>query len=478
MIKLRLLVALSMIFLVTACDTVIPTPELILDFPDETVIELSPKGEKRHIGFTSALAWSAEVVDGGHWLKVSPSEGDAGNSFFTLHATANLEPGMRTAIVRLSSADLHMDLEVVQDTDFVEVFELSASSFELPVEGGTIEIRVNTNVDYYFDIIDGWILDPATKAVSEYVHIFEVSENDSEQQRSGTITFCAGDLCHPVTVVQAGKEPEDEEEGGNVTGGGNTESGSGDWTSATFRHKSLAVRVTADWCGYCPYMANAFAKALEMRPEGLELVSLHASGGLYYSAAGSMTDHYNITGYPTGIIDGRAKLPNYTDATVGANYLMYVVDETESSYPATTGIAFTSTLDGRNLSVDLDLYIKKPDTYKITVLLLEDDIIAYQNGGGSNYEHDHVVRTALSSPTGDSIIVTDDNTIWTKNYQVEVPYSCELSNLRVLVYVQKPYGEQNVVQSVSGVEYGDFGGWYVDNCLSAKTGTTAELKYS
>jgi hypothetical protein len=191
-----------------------------------------------------------------------------------------------------------------------------------------------------------------------------------------------------------------------------------------------------------------------------------------------MTGQYNITGYPTGIIDGRAKLPNYTDATVGANYLMYVVDETESSYPATTGIAFTSTLDGRSLSVDLDLYIKKPDTYKITVLLLEDDIIAYQNGGGSNYEHDHVVRTALSSPTGDSIIVTDDNTIWTKNYQVEVPYSCELSNLRVLVYVQKPYGEQNVVQSVSGVEYGDFGGWYVDNCLSAKTGTTAELKYS
>ena len=473
--KIFILLALALMLMIVACGLVPGTPEILLDLSDDTAIELSPKGEKRHVGFTSALAWSVEVVDGWQWLAVSPAEGSAGNSFFTIQADANLEPGVRTAMVRISSAHLHVDLDITQDTDFVEIFELSASSFELPQEGGCVEVRVNTNVDYYFDVIDEWIAESPTKVLNEYLHVFEVAPNDSEQQRTGTITFCSGDLCHPVTIVQAGKEPENENQGGEETGGGNMESGSGDWTSAEFRHKSLAVRVTADWCGYCPYMASAFEKALEMRPEGLELVSLHASGGLFFTAADSMIDKYYITGYPTGIIDGRAKVPNYSSATVGANFVMYVVYETESNYPTTTGISFTSSLEGSNLSVDLDLYIKKADNYKITVLLLEDNIFAYQNGGGSNYEHDHVVRKALSSPTGDFIIVTEDNTIWKKNYQVTVPSSCDMSNLRVLVYVQKPYGEQNVVQSVSGVEYGDFGGWYVDNSLSAKTGTTAEL---
>lgn len=467
---------LSVIIGLTSCDMFVTAPELTLDDPDSSVIVLDPKGEKTYLGFTSALPWSAEVIEGADWLEVSPGEGEAGNTYLTLDADANMSPGKRMGLIRIASSGIFLDIRLDQETGFIEVFELSGSAFEVPAEGGKIEVRVSTNIDYYFDVLDDWIAESVTKSVNEYVHVFDVSPNPSEEQRTGTVTFCAGQLCRPVIVTQAGKEKEDENEGGGSSEGGDIESGGGDWTTSSFKHRSLAVRVTADWCGYCPTMAATFETALSMRPDGLELVSLHASGGLAFSSASSMISRFHVTGYPTAILDGRAKMSNYSGNT-GANCILSVADETESSYPTTSGIAMTSSLDERTLSVDLSVYFKKADEYKVTVLLLEDAIYGYQNGGGYNYRHDHVVRMALSPALGEEITVEEDGSVWNRTYSAEVPSGCDLSNLRVLAYVQKQFGDQTIVEDIYLATYGDYGDWYVDNARSAEVGTTLELEY-
>ena len=53
---------------------------------------------------------------------------------------------------------------------------------------------------------------------------------------------------------------------------------------------------------------------------------------------------------------------------------------------------------------------------------------------------------------------------------------CDLSNLRILVYVEKPYGEEVIVTAVEGVNYSNYGDTYIDNCRSVKVGIEASLE--
>ena len=61
------------------------------------------------------------------------------------------------------------------------------------------------------------------------------------------------DLQIPSTtriVVKGSEEPDEPEE----------------WASKEFWHRSLAMRFTATWCGYCPNLATGFAKAVSQYP--------------------------------------------------------------------------------------------------------------------------------------------------------------------------------------------------------------------
>lgn len=78
---------------------------------------------------------------------------------------------------------------------------------------------------------------------------------------------------------------------------------------------------------------------------------------------------------------------------------------------------------------------------------------------------------------GEEITVEEDGSVWNRTYSAEVPSGCDLSNLRVLAYVQKQFGDQTIVEDVYLATYGDYGDWYVDNARSAEVGTTLELEY-
>ena len=43
-------------------------------------------------------------------------------------------------------------------------------------------------------------------------------------------------------------------------------------------------------------------------------------------------------------------------------------------FPPVTGISFTSSLNGSTITVDVKIYAKKADDYRVTVLLLEDGV--------------------------------------------------------------------------------------------------------
>ena len=460
-----------------ACTPQTADKELVLDIPEDSSVVLDANGEKRIIGFYSQFPWNASIVDGSAWLEVSPVSGEAGSRYIELKANANMTPDTLTGLVEIFSAGKSIKISVSQESAFEEQFSLSQTSFEVPAEGGRVEVTVRTNIEYKFDVLDSWIKEEKSKAMVEKTHVLVVSANKSKEERRGTVTFCANMMCIPVNIIQAGSEGGSGEGGsGEEGGGGSSGAGDGEWTTSEFVHRSLALRVTADWCGACPMMASAMELAKSEIPEKLELANLHDDGGLEFTASYYIRAPYNVTGYPTCIVDGRANAPNYSPYTFSANLIKNIVNETEEAYPTKSGIALNSTLEGSKLTVDLSLYIKQAAEYKVMMLLLEDGIYGYQNGGGNNYRHDHVVRLALTPTIGDSFTAESDNIVWTKTYTATVPSVCDLDNIKLLVYVLKPYGDQSRSENLSYVEYHTGVNTYVDNCRVVNVGTDAPLE--
>ena len=340
-----------------------------------------------------------------------------------------------------------------------DYFDISPRSFDVPAGGGEIAVTVSTDQDYTVGIADPeWITLVSGEGVKEGRVVFRVAANTVPSERTGMIQFCAGSNCYNVEVRQeAGVQDIDEE-----------------LFNKTFFHRSLGMRFTADWCGYCPNMAAAFSTVQEQLSGKFEVVNLHGSGsGLYFSSTGALESQYGISGYPSGIVDGRTDIPNFTEQSAIVSLVTSTISETESTYPTVSGISFNSSISGQTLTADVTLYLKKADNYKVTVVVLEDGIVGYQaNYYGDtyyDYVHDGVARIAMSDITGDSFTTSSDNQTRTFSYSAEIPADCVKDNLRVLVYVQRAFGSQPVISS------GNYGGYYVDNCASTKAATTPDL---
>lgn len=258
-------------------------------------------------------------------------------------------------------------------------------------------------------------------------------------------------------VVKGSEDPDDPE----------------DWAGKEFWHKSLGMRFTATWCGYCPMMATSFASAISQYPNRIELLNLHpTSSNLGFNGTSKLENIFKITSFPTGMIDYRSSIANYSNSNYTTKVILDAVKETESNYPVKTGISFSSSVSGNTLNLNVKLYIKEKGDYKVTAVLLEDNIIGYQNGGGNSYNHSGIARVAITDITGDAVSTSEDNKTVSKNYTATIPSSCDKNNLRVLVYVLRQYGSQTIIRTA------DYGDYYVDNAISAAVGTTQDLVFS
>ena len=341
------------------------------------------------------------------------------------------------------------------------VFSIDRSEVSVAAEGGEFTVKVTSNIGYKIDSKPEWV-EQKSKSTSGNVdtYIYAAKANTAPSAREGTIVFCnENEVCIPVTVKQAAGKADDEED-------------SSSWAGRDFYHKSLGMRFTATWCGYCPIMAESFKLAQSKYPNKIELLNLHAStSNLAFSGTATLANQFSVTGYPTGIVDYRTKIANY-DSNYASTLIVNAAKETEAKYPTLSGISFTSSVSGTRLSVDVKLYIKEKGDYKLAVVLLEDGIVGYQNGGGENYHHDGIARLAVSDIKGDAFSTSADNKTVSKQYSATLSTGWDKSNLRVLVYVLKSYGSRSVISS------GSYGNYYVDNAISAPVGTELKLTFT
>lgn len=423
------------------------------------LVQISPDGGSSYIRFSSLLDWTVEVVGDGSWLQLSQTEGTAGAARIRLDVGRNESSAKRSVVLNLSSYGVAVPVTVEQDA-FVPTFELLDSEKEVSAAGATLSVRVMADVQYTFDPGVDWIRVHETKVPFTYEHFFDIDPNPQPEMRSAEIKFTSecGTEVFKVTQRPAGSEKDD-------------------WKYEPFMQRSLAMRFTADWCGYCPGMALALEAAESTMNGRLLLLSVHGGdSALESESCAFLLSRFYVSNFPTAAVDARATVPNYSQSSYVTSAVKDVAEETWEAYPAKTGIALASTLSGSELTIDLDVYVKEADEYSLYIFLLEDKIHAWQNGGGVNYEHNDIARLAITPADGDPLIVEEDGSIWHGSYSATVPEECNPDNLRILVCVEKPYGSQTRVKGVEIAEYGRYGDTYLDNCLTAPVGTEAPLE--
>lgn len=401
-----------------------------------------------HLDFNVSSNVEFKVTVEGEWIKQVESRGLTDKPLY-FDVAENTSEDERDGRIILTGEKIQQEIKVIQKGK--TSFDISTRTVEVDGNGGTFELTITSNIGYKITSNVDWVKEVESRVSNNYVHKFEVLENPTIEPRSGVIIVCNDEeVCIPVTVTQKGGTP--------------AEIG---WETKEFYHRSLVMRFTATWCGYCPAMATNIAEAQKMYPDKIEAVHIHGGGSsLEFKDCQSLVNLYKITGFPTGLFDMRRDI-------YSVQSMKNAMDETEENYPTQTGIGFYSNLTDNELVLDLLIYAKAVDKYKVTVLLLEDNIIAqqsdYTNGTQNNYIHNGIARIAVSNVLGDDCSTTKINQVVKKHYKVIIPNNYNKENMRIVVYVQRPFGNQTILSD----DY--FEGYYVDNCASGKLGSNLGL---
>lgn len=180
-------------------------PEPVLTVSPNPV-EVASSSGSGSVSITANYPWSASCsASWVHLKKTSGTEEDASLSFTV---DENTTPDERTATITVTSESLSQSVTVKQAQ--CNKLILSNKEETIGVEGGTITVKLSTNVAYTVSISSGttWLKQTSTKGLQDFTETFVAEENTTYDERRCTITFTASSagLREVVTVIQKQKD--------------------------------------------------------------------------------------------------------------------------------------------------------------------------------------------------------------------------------------------------------------------------------
>jgi len=116
-----------------------------------------------------------------------------------IEENSGYEPRKSEVYVRLERSNDFETISITQqpkDTLFV-----AEKLYNVEKDGGSIEVKVSSTVEYDVEIKDSWISSTDTKALAESTHSFTVAANSEVQGRNGYIVFKSRTTEHKDTVT-------------------------------------------------------------------------------------------------------------------------------------------------------------------------------------------------------------------------------------------------------------------------------------
>ena len=186
------------------------TPAITLDSSIQTSgLSFDTSTSEKSITFTSATDWTlsiAETRSGTSWCTASPTSGGKGTATVKFTTTENTEPEDRSVAVTIKAGATSKTFTVTQKGN--KSLLVTTKKYELPKEGGEIEIEVKANVEYEMEISEtakDWISENTGRAITTHKHLFNVTPSEEATKREGEIIFKSGDIVEIVKVYQAGE---------------------------------------------------------------------------------------------------------------------------------------------------------------------------------------------------------------------------------------------------------------------------------
>lgn len=227
------------------------------------------------------------------------------------------------------------------------------------------------------------------------------------------------------------------------------------------RQKILVQVYTGTWCGYCPEFDLLVEKKKHERGD-LAVVDIHSMDHWYTTPASeSYLSMMYSDGFPNVDLNRCVEKTQYNYR----EYIMnYCLDEAKAQ-PAFASVNIAGSYDEEEDILELlvsgernEDFLPVEEWTNLTVLLVEDDIIGYQNGADdpSNFHHPAVLRTNISDIWGDPVEWDGDK--YEMYYAISLNYLPNLGaawnkdNMRVVAFLSKPF---------TGSNYEDI---YVVNC--------------
>ena len=173
---------------------------------DSDAMLFGESAETLTVSITATKAWSASCD--GDWVSFAPASGEAGTFTVDVSVTANeeYEPRSATLTFVCDKDKARVVIGQVQKGAMVVALE----PIQVPAEGGSFDIRVNTNTIVKAEPDVDWISGAATKALEEKIFTFVAAANEAYEPRTGHIVFTSTAGEQTVTVEQAAAEKPDD----------------------------------------------------------------------------------------------------------------------------------------------------------------------------------------------------------------------------------------------------------------------------
>lgn len=197
---------------ITAKDVILTVPvkqQSLLSILSSSGITL--KGtEETSFNITSKNAWTIETPE---WLRVNPNAGIGPATIKVSAFTEHEDTVNRSEKLKITFGGKYYNMPVVQPKKDV-IYVSGAEKVDVDAFKAEITVGTRTNVDYTVEIDEAckswisWKSAKRTKALREFEESFDISANDTFEERKGKIVFKYGDaISQSVTVIQKGKDP-------------------------------------------------------------------------------------------------------------------------------------------------------------------------------------------------------------------------------------------------------------------------------
>lgn len=168
---------------------------------EQTELSFNAAGGSQNLSVLSNTNWT--VSSAPSWITVSPSQGE-GNGSVKVTASDNPYTTNRSGVVHLTQTGLSIDV-AVSVSQAGKTFNVNTTVLNFEDKQSTQTIDIQTDGTWTASASESWITISPTSNSSNSTLSVTVSENTSDNERSGQIVVVMADKSATINVVQKGK---------------------------------------------------------------------------------------------------------------------------------------------------------------------------------------------------------------------------------------------------------------------------------